>query len=146
MIQHQDLGTSHGVLKLFNEVNLIGQGLWWPWKNTVVVQRLQGTARHLPHNNQSNKTVKSMIKHSSDKALVLDKMEATFEHRQKLVHDPDKSVSILDIFPRFIDIPGLVSLQMRRIISNEGSCKDMPCHAKFAVMLMFVPTCLITLV
>lgn len=77
-----------------------------------------------------------MMKHSSDEALVLDKMKATFEHRQKLVRDPNKSVAVLDIFPRFLDIPGLVSLhvcEMGKIISNEGSCKDMPCHAKFAV-------------
>lgn len=51
----------------------------------------------------------SMINHSSDEAVVTEKMKATFEHRQKLVHDPDMSVDVLDTFPRFLDIPGLVS-------------------------------------
>lgn len=51
----------------------------------------------------------SMMNHSSDEAVVTEKMKATFEHRQKLVHDPDMSVDVLDTFRRFLDIPGLVS-------------------------------------
>lgn len=52
----------------------------------------------------------SMMNHSADDAVVREKMMATFEHRQKLVHDPDTSVDVLETFPRFLDIPGLVSI------------------------------------
>lgn len=38
------------------------------------------------------------------------KMRETFQHRQKLVNDPGRSVDILSSFPRFLDTKGLVSL------------------------------------
>ena len=50
----------------------------------------------------------STIRHSTDESIIKERMRATFQYRQKLVHDKDASVSILDVFPRFLDIPGLV--------------------------------------
>jgi hypothetical protein len=52
----------------------------------------------------------SMMNHSSHEALVMDKRKATFKHRQILVRDQDKAVDVLETFPRFLHIPGLVSL------------------------------------
>ncbi|KAI9533059.1 hypothetical protein NQZ68_026612 [Dissostichus eleginoides] len=49
----------------------------------------------------------SIIRHSTDKAVVKDKMRATFEYRQKLIHDQDATSSVLDVFHRFLDIPEL---------------------------------------
>lgn len=53
----------------------------------------------------------SVMKHSSDVTLVKNKMKATFQHRQKVVQDPDTASTVLDLFPRFLDIPGLVSIK-----------------------------------
>ncbi|XP_031428575.1 uncharacterized protein LOC116221555 [Clupea harengus] len=72
---------------------------------------------------QECEEVISMMKHSSDEALVLDKMKATFEHRQKLVRDPNKSVAVLDIFPRFLDIPGLIEQDFLMLFGEETSGK-----------------------
>ena len=50
----------------------------------------------------------ALMKHTADEAVVKEKMRLTLIYRQKVLHDPDKSSDILDIFPRFLDIPGLV--------------------------------------
>ncbi|XP_060760435.1 uncharacterized protein LOC132870679 isoform X2 [Neoarius graeffei] len=65
----------------------------------------------------------SMMNHSSDEAVVREKMKATFEHRQKLVHDPDTSMDVLDIFPRFLDIPGLIEQDFLALFGEETSGK-----------------------
>lgn len=49
----------------------------------------------------------SMIRHSTDKSMVKEKMSATFEYRKKRVHDQDATSPVLDILPHFLDIPGL---------------------------------------
>ncbi|XP_076837365.1 uncharacterized protein LOC143482744 [Brachyhypopomus gauderio] len=56
----------------------------------------------------------STMRHSTDESVVKEKMRETFQHRQKLVHDTDASVSVLDEFPRFLDIPRLRFLTSRR--------------------------------
>lgn len=50
------------------------------------------------------------MRHSTDAALVEEKMRATFAYRQKLVCDQDATASVLDVFPLFLDIPGLVRI------------------------------------
>lgn len=52
----------------------------------------------------------SLMRHSTDKSVVKAKMRATFESRHKLLHDRDATASILDVFPRFLDTPGLVRM------------------------------------
>jgi len=37
------------------------------------------------------------------------KMRETFQHRQKLIHDPEQCSTVLTVFPRFLDTKGLVS-------------------------------------
>ncbi|XP_053530526.1 uncharacterized protein LOC124628065 isoform X2 [Ictalurus punctatus] len=48
----------------------------------------------------------STIRHSTDESVVKEKMRATFQYRQKIVNE-DASSSVLDLFPRFLDVPGL---------------------------------------
>lgn len=52
----------------------------------------------------------SLLNHTTDNSLIFQKMRETFQHRQKLVNDPGRSVDILSSFPRFLDTKGLVSL------------------------------------
>ena len=51
----------------------------------------------------------ALMKHSTDEVVVKEKMRLTLAYRQKLLHDPENSADILSVFPRFLDIPGLVS-------------------------------------
>ncbi|XP_039458189.1 uncharacterized protein LOC120434349 [Oreochromis aureus] len=48
-------------------------------------------------------------------------MKATFEYRQKLVHDPDATSSILDVFPHFLDTPGLIDQDFAMMLGDEAS-------------------------
>lgn len=50
----------------------------------------------------------SLMNHTSDREVIMQEMRATFEYRQRLVHDPEKSTTILSFFPRFLDTKGLV--------------------------------------
>lgn len=52
----------------------------------------------------------SIIRHSTDNSMIKEKMRATYEYRQKLVHDQDATSSIFDVFPRFLDTPKLVRI------------------------------------
>ncbi|CAL8239263.1 unnamed protein product, partial [Gadus morhua 'NCC'] len=53
----------------------------------------------------------------------LQKMRATFEYRQKLVHDQDATSSVFDVFPRFLDIPGLIDQDFSLMFGDEVSGK-----------------------
>ncbi|KAM9385553.1 uncharacterized protein KZ484_007049 [Pholidichthys leucotaenia] len=63
----------------------------------------------------------SVMRHSTDKAVVKEKMRATYEYRQKLVHDQDATSSILDVFPRFLDTPALMDQDLSMMFGNEVS-------------------------
>lgn len=51
----------------------------------------------------------SFLVHSPDEASVFQKMKMTFQHRQDLVHDPQRTADVFKTFPRFLDVKGLVS-------------------------------------
>ena len=55
------------------------------------------------------KEAMSLLNHTTDNSQIFQKMRQTFQHRQKLVKDHNKSVDVLDAFPRFMDTKGLVS-------------------------------------
>lgn len=65
----------------------------------------------------------STMIHSTDEHVVKARMRATFEYRQKIVHDQDASVSVLDVFPRFLDIPGLIEQDFILMFGEETSGK-----------------------
>jgi len=50
----------------------------------------------------------SFMMHSADESVVKEKMKATFQCRQAMIRDQQASSTVLDVFPRFLDIPGLV--------------------------------------
>ncbi len=47
--------------------------------------------------------------HTADEAEVMQNMKETFKHRQELVHNPQRSADVLDVFPRYLDVKGLVN-------------------------------------
>ncbi|XP_041727942.1 uncharacterized protein LOC121558618 isoform X3 [Coregonus clupeaformis] len=50
----------------------------------------------------------SALQHTTNESLVKEKMMATYQYRQEMVHDPEKSSTVLDVFPRFLDTTGLI--------------------------------------
>ncbi|XP_062309209.1 uncharacterized protein LOC134038860 isoform X1 [Osmerus eperlanus] len=65
----------------------------------------------------------SVMRHSSDTTLVQDKMRATFQKRQKVVQDPATASTVLDLFPRFLDTPGLIDQDFNMLFGDEVTGK-----------------------
>ncbi|XP_055054374.2 uncharacterized protein [Misgurnus anguillicaudatus] len=65
----------------------------------------------------------STMIHSTDEHVVKAKMRLTFEYRQKIVHDEDASISVLDVFPRFLDVPGLIEQDFILMFGEDMSGK-----------------------
>ncbi|XP_051794862.1 uncharacterized protein LOC110957375 isoform X2 [Acanthochromis polyacanthus] len=63
----------------------------------------------------------SIMRHSMDTSVVREKMRATFDYRQKLVHDHDATASVLDVFPRFLDTAGLIEQDFSMMFGDHVS-------------------------
>ncbi|XP_026054701.1 uncharacterized protein LOC113040623 [Carassius auratus] len=50
-------------------------------------------------------------------------MKSTFQFRQKMIHDPEKSSSVLSLFPRFLDTKGLVLQDFELLFGVETASK-----------------------
>ncbi|XP_029011790.1 uncharacterized protein LOC114858567 [Betta splendens] len=55
------------------------------------------------------KEAMSLMKYCSDEATIKEKMKVTFERRRNMVLDKEKSSFVLDEFPRFKDVEGLIA-------------------------------------
>nr|XP_021328873.1 uncharacterized protein LOC110439036 [Danio rerio] len=51
----------------------------------------------------------SLLHHTTDHDTVFKKMKETFHYRQQILHDPQRSADVLQMFPRFLDVKGLIS-------------------------------------
>ncbi|XP_056305637.1 uncharacterized protein LOC130217549 [Danio aesculapii] len=49
----------------------------------------------------------SLLHHTTDHDTVFKKMKETFHYRQQILHDPQRSANVLQMFPRFLDVKGL---------------------------------------
>ncbi|XP_053091534.1 uncharacterized protein LOC113544514 isoform X2 [Pangasianodon hypophthalmus] len=65
----------------------------------------------------------SFLVHAADEAEVMQKMKQTFKHRQELVHNPERSADVLNIFPRFLDVKGLINQDFALLFNSETSNK-----------------------
>ncbi|XP_056113365.1 uncharacterized protein LOC130089830 isoform X1 [Rhinichthys klamathensis goyatoka] len=65
----------------------------------------------------------SFLVHSPDEASVFQKMKMTFQHRQDLVHDPQRSTDVFKTFPRFLDVKGLVNQDFLLLFGAEMASK-----------------------
>ncbi|XP_071399447.1 uncharacterized protein [Centroberyx affinis] len=63
----------------------------------------------------------SFLKHSTDESAVKEKMRATFQYRQTLVQDQQCSSTVLDAFPRFLNITGLIDQDFTLMFGEEVS-------------------------
>ncbi|CAJ1083779.1 uncharacterized protein LOC127531094 isoform X2 [Xyrichtys novacula] len=63
----------------------------------------------------------SFLKHSTDESAIKEKMRATFQYRQTLVQDQQCSSTVFDVFPRFLDITGLIDQDFTLMFGEEVS-------------------------
>ncbi|XP_041845943.1 uncharacterized protein LOC121642930 isoform X2 [Melanotaenia boesemani] len=50
----------------------------------------------------------SLLHYTTDRDLVFQKMRETFCYRQQILHDPQRAADVLQMFPRFLDVKGLI--------------------------------------
>ncbi|XP_059189007.1 uncharacterized protein LOC131971514 [Centropristis striata] len=67
----------------------------------------------------------ALMKHTADESVVKEKMRLTLVYRQRILRDTDKSTDILAIFPRFMDIPGLIEQDFALLFGDSTSAKLM---------------------
>ncbi|KAG9262163.1 hypothetical protein AMEX_G23898 [Astyanax mexicanus] len=65
----------------------------------------------------------SFLVHCHDEPSVFQKMKMTFEHRQNLVHDSQRTTDVLKTFPRFLDVKGLLNQDFALLFGEETSSK-----------------------
>ncbi|XP_039539974.1 uncharacterized protein LOC120487716 [Pimephales promelas] len=73
-------------------------------------------------NDQSVEAI-SLMNHTSDREVIMQKMRATFEYRQRLIHDPERSTTILSVFPRFLDTKGLIHQDFTLLFGSETASR-----------------------
>ncbi|KAL3981348.1 p24 family protein gamma-4 [Sarotherodon galilaeus] len=65
----------------------------------------------------------SFLLHCNDETVIFEKMKMTFQHRQNLVHDPQRTTDVLKTFPRFLDIKGLLNQDFQLLFGAETASK-----------------------
>ncbi|KAL4660860.1 hypothetical protein GN956_G771 [Arapaima gigas] len=72
---------------------------------------------------ESCKQAVSDLADCTDRDQVFLKMRETFHYRRQLVHDPQKTSTVLATFPRLLDTKGLVNQDFTLLFGLETSCK-----------------------
>ncbi|XP_039509572.1 uncharacterized protein LOC120464265, partial [Pimephales promelas] len=61
----------------------------------------------------------SLLHHTTDRDLVFQKMRETFHYRQQIIHDSQHSADVLQMFPRFLDVKGLILKDFSQMFGPE---------------------------
>ncbi|XP_076605650.1 uncharacterized protein LOC143332212 [Chaetodon auriga] len=79
----------------------------------------------------------ALMQHTTDEAIIKEKMKQTFTHRQTMVHDPVKSSEVFTTFPRFLDITGMIEQDFSLMFGDDISAKFLekwPTHYRQKVL------------
>ncbi|CAL8300557.1 unnamed protein product [Boreogadus saida] len=79
----------------------------------------------------------ALMKHTTDEAIIKEKMKQTFIHRQEMVPDPVKSSEIFTTFPRFLDVKGMIVQDFSLMFGDDISAKFLekwPTHYRQKVL------------
>ncbi|XP_042607120.1 uncharacterized protein LOC122142001 [Cyprinus carpio] len=77
---------------------------------------------HQLDNDQSVEAI-SLMNHTSEREVIMQKMKATFEYRQRLVHDPEGYTTIPSVFPCFLDTKGLILQDFTLLFGPETASR-----------------------
>lgn len=61
----------------------------------------------------------SLLQHTTNCDVVFQKMRETFQYRRQILQDPQISADVLKIFPRFLDVKGLVSINSKYYLKKK---------------------------
>nr|XP_055046934.1 uncharacterized protein LOC129432506 [Misgurnus anguillicaudatus] len=86
----------------------------------------------------------SLMTHTNDQETIFQKMRETFEYRQKLVHDPESSATVLSVFPRLLDTKGLILQDFSLLFGPEISSKLLERWPSFKPKLIKEASALVT--
>ncbi|KAI4828968.1 hypothetical protein KUCAC02_023036, partial [Chaenocephalus aceratus] len=65
----------------------------------------------------------SVMNHTNNREVIMKKMRDTLEYRQRLVHDPERSSTVLSVFPRLLDTKGLILQDFSLLFGSETPSK-----------------------
>ncbi|XP_023810684.1 uncharacterized protein LOC111946284 isoform X2 [Oryzias latipes] len=65
----------------------------------------------------------SFLLHCNDDTSVMEKMKKTFKHRQELIHDPQRTEEVFKVFPRFLDVKGLLNQDFVLVFGAETASR-----------------------
>lgn len=65
----------------------------------------------------------SFLVHSPDESSVFQKMRMTLQHRQDLVHDPQRTTDVFKTFPRFLDVKALLNQDFLLLFGAEKASR-----------------------
>ncbi|XP_041960048.1 uncharacterized protein LOC121718821 isoform X11 [Alosa sapidissima] len=65
----------------------------------------------------------SLMTHTNDRETIFQKMQETFQYRQRLIHNPATSAKVLSVFPRLLDTKGLVLQDFSLLVGSETSAR-----------------------
>ncbi len=107
-------GIPHLNIQAFGQVT--GWGIWQPPFSVTLSSRvaLGEIGRKAVYNTgkiceKLCFSLISLMNHTTDQEIVMQKIKETFNYRQRLIHNTDESHTILTVFPRLLDTKGLVS-------------------------------------
>ncbi|XP_072554152.1 uncharacterized protein [Paramormyrops kingsleyae] len=80
---------------------------------------LDRNIHHLQSSEESFQEAIALMNHISDRETILLKMRETFEYRQRLVHNPETSGTVLSVFPRLLDTQGLILQDFSLLFGDE---------------------------
>ncbi|KAJ8001168.1 hypothetical protein DPEC_G00188480 [Dallia pectoralis] len=60
---------------------------------------------------------------AQDESAIKQKMQVTFQYRQRFIQDPEKCVDVLTEFPRFKDVKGLIEQDFTQLFGSVISAK-----------------------
>ncbi|KAF6719857.1 hypothetical protein FQA47_000177, partial [Oryzias melastigma] len=65
----------------------------------------------------------SLLQHTTNCDVVFQKMRETFQYRRQILQDPQISADVLKIFPRFLDVKGLILQDFLLMFGAEAASR-----------------------
>nr|XP_033957513.1 uncharacterized protein LOC117460296 isoform X1 [Pseudochaenichthys georgianus]XP_033957514.1 uncharacterized protein LOC117460296 isoform X1 [Pseudochaenichthys georgianus] len=65
----------------------------------------------------------AVMNHTNNREVIMKKMRDTLEYRRRLVHDPERSSTVLSVFPRLLDTKGLILQDFSLLFGSETPSK-----------------------
>ncbi|KAL4008953.1 hypothetical protein ACER0C_002805 [Sarotherodon galilaeus] len=89
------------------------------WRLKTVQRKIRRGSPTPPNRLTDSSSGGPNLQRTTDNSVILQKIKETFQHRQRLVNDPGRSVGILSTFPRFLDPKGRVEQDFTLLLDDD---------------------------